>query len=86
MTSAVTELERPTRFVDEQVRGPFRRFRHEHRFTQTDDGTELIDEIHFEAPLGPLGRIAERLVLERYLRQLIVTRNEHVAGASTRSR
>lgn len=35
MTSRVTELERPLRFVDEQVRGPFRSFRHEHRFEAT---------------------------------------------------
>ena len=37
MTSRVTELERPRRFVDEQVRGPFHWFRHEHLF----DGNEL---------------------------------------------
>ena len=30
MTSRITELERPHRFVDEQTRGPFRRFHHEH--------------------------------------------------------
>ena len=30
MTSRVTELDRPHRFVDKQTKGPFRRFRHVH--------------------------------------------------------
>lgn len=34
MTSRITSLERPNRFVDEQVRGPFRSFHHEHVFAR----------------------------------------------------
>ena len=33
MTSRIVELDRPHRFVDEQVKGPFRSFVHEHSFT-----------------------------------------------------
>ena len=36
MTSRVVELERPHRFVDQQVRGPFGSFRHVHEFEQRD--------------------------------------------------
>ncbi len=75
MTSAITALEAPHRFVDEQVRGPFARFRHEHRFERSADGTRMVDEITFRAPLGPLGRIAERVALARYLPRLITERN-----------
>src|SRR6266487_7011670 len=42
MTSAITEYERPVRFVDEQQRGPFERWRHEHIFTAVDDGTKTL--------------------------------------------
>ncbi len=34
MTSRITEMESPNYFVDEQVKGPFRRFRHVHEFSQ----------------------------------------------------
>ncbi len=78
MTSRVTELARPHRFVDEQVRGPFRRFRHEHRFEEADRGTRMIDAISFDAPFGLIGRVAETLVLGRYLRRLIEQRNEYL--------
>src|SRR5206468_5943881 len=71
MTSRITALERPSRFVDEQVRGPFARFRHEHVFEPVGGGTRMIDRVEFAAPLGLLGRIAERLVLGVYMRRLI---------------
>jgi len=78
MTSRVTEWERPVRFVDEQTRGPFRRFRHEHRFERVSDSTRMIDEITFDAPMGPVGWLAERIVLDRYLQHLIEQRNAHL--------
>lgn len=79
MTSRITEMDPPNYFVDEQVRGPFRRFRHVHEFSPDPAGTTMIDRIEFAAPFGPLGRLAERLVLARYLRKLIETRNRHLA-------
>lgn len=74
MTSKVTELDRSNRFVDEQVRGPFRTFRHEHRFEQHDGATVMVDHLEFDAPLGPIGRVVERVVLGTYLRKLIEER------------
>jgi ligand-binding SRPBCC domain-containing protein len=78
MTSRVTQLERPHRFVDEQVRGPFTRWRHEHVFEATAGGTRMVDRIEFDAPLGPIGWVVERLVLARYLEQLIADRADHL--------
>ncbi|QCR44103.1 cyclase [Curtobacterium sp. SGAir0471] len=75
MTSRITAMEAPGRFVDEQVRGPFAQFRHEHRFEPSVVGTRMVDEIVFRAPLGPLGWLAERIALARYLPRLIAARN-----------
>ena len=41
MTSRIVELERPARFVDQQVKGPFGSFRHEHRFASFGGVTAL---------------------------------------------
>jgi ligand-binding SRPBCC domain-containing protein len=78
MTSRITEMVSPDYFVDEQVRGPFRRFRHIHEFLDDGEETVMIDRIEFAAPLGPVGRIAERLFLAPYLRKLIETRNRYL--------
>lgn len=75
MTSLISEYERPSRFVDEQTRGPFARWWHEHRFEALGHQTRMTDRIEFEAPLGFLGKIAERVVLERYMKRLIMRRN-----------
>jgi ligand-binding SRPBCC domain-containing protein len=42
-------------FVDEMERGPFRTWRHTHRFFADGDGTILSDRVEYELPLGPLG-------------------------------
>ena len=81
MTSRVTELDRPHRFVDEQVRGPFRSFWHEHVFTPTGAGTTMVDTIRFRAPLGPIGSLVERALLGRYLEGLIVERGAFLRAA-----
>lgn len=84
MTSTITELEAPNRFIDEQLRGPFHTFRHEHLFEQQGDGTRMTDSITFEAPFGPIGRIAESAVLGRYLPKLIAERNAFLKRAAER--
>ncbi|WP_159622267.1 SRPBCC family protein [Ruania rhizosphaerae] len=77
MTSRITAYEAPHSFTDEQVRGPFAQFRHVHRFQpRPDGGTQMSDDVTFVAPFGPLGRLAERLVLARYVRHLIASRND----------
>ena len=80
MTSRITQMEAPDHFVDEQVKGPFRHFRHVHEFSHDSSGTTMVDRIEFTAPFGPLGRLVEKLVLVRYLQNLIDTRNRHLAG------
>ena len=85
MTSRITEMEAPNYFVDQQIMGPFQRFRHVHEFSQDDGVTTMTDRIEFAAPLGPLGRIVEKLVLARYLKKLIETRNRYLVEELTHS-
>lgn len=79
MTVAITAYDEPAGFVDEQVRGPFGRWRHEHRFAPLPGpagGTLVSDAIDFTSPLGPLGRAVDALVLARYLERLVSRRND----------
>jgi len=78
MTSQITEWDRPGWFADEQVRGPFKSFRHEHEFRPVGDQTEMRDRVVFTAPAGVIGRLVERLVLRRYLARLIDVRNAYL--------
>ncbi|MGN6128462.1 MAG: SRPBCC family protein [Humibacter sp.] len=76
MTSKIVELERPVRFVDEQVAGPFKSFRHEHGLEDIDGATRMTDTIALASPV--LGSLVESVVLVPYLRKLIQKRNQHL--------
>lgn len=60
-----TEIEvwEPTvRFVDRQIRGPYRLWRHEHLFEEHRGGTMVEDRVEYAA-IG--GRLAHNLVVNR---------------------
>ena len=82
MTSAITEYERPERFVDEQVRGPFGSWCHEHRFDPRAAGTRMVDVVDYRSPLGPIGALVDRVRLERYMGDLLARRNEFLRIAA----
>jgi len=82
MTSVISALDAPHRFVDHQVRGPFKAFHHEHPFAAANGVTTMTDNITFTAPFGFVGRLAERLVLGRYLQKLIGERNHYLVRES----
>lgn len=48
----------PCRFVDVQLRGPYRLWDHEHTFEAVSDGTLMRDVVRYALPLGFLGRLA----------------------------
>jgi len=79
MTSVISAHQRPHRLVDEMVRGPFARWRHEHRFEPDGTGgTRMLDLVDYAAPAGPIGRLVDGLVLRRHLRRLLERRNGHI--------
>lgn len=78
LTSKITVYERPHRFIDEMVKGAFQEMIHLHEFVPQPTGTIMIDTFTFRAPLGPLGRLAETLVLTRYMKELLLTRNRYL--------
>ena len=66
----VTEIaawEPPVRFVDVQRRGPYALWQHTHGFEPRDGGTAVRDLVRYALPLGPLGRVAHRLIVRRDL-------------------
>ena len=52
----------PTEFVDEQVHGPYRLWRHTHRFHESGGATIIEDIVRYRLPFGPFGEIFHPLV------------------------
>jgi ligand-binding SRPBCC domain-containing protein len=78
----ITVFEPPVRFVDEQGRGPFALWQHEHRFEAVDAGhTRITDSVEYRVPFGPLGRLADRLFVRRQLDALFAYRRQATVAA-----
>jgi ligand-binding SRPBCC domain-containing protein len=64
--SRITVWEPPERFVDEQIRGPYRFWIHEHSFRPDGEGTQVHDRVRYGVPGGALvDRLLVRPDLER---------------------
>jgi uncharacterized protein len=66
-------------FVDRQLHGPFRAWRHEHRFIPENDGTWIHDTVEYALPLGALGTLADRLWVRAMLADMFLYRSRAVA-------
>ena len=71
--------EPPRRFVDVQVRGPYRLWHHTHELTPLDDGrTQMRDTVRYDLGLGVLGALAHRAIVRRDLDAIFAYRAERV--------
>ena len=52
--SEITAWEPPHRFIDEQLHGPYRIWKHEHRFSEKNGGTQVSDHVDYAVWGGSL--------------------------------
>jgi ligand-binding SRPBCC domain-containing protein len=57
----ICEWTPPHCFVDAQAKGPYKQWRHTHKFEAHGDRTKMIDEVRYSLPFGVLGRIVHAL-------------------------
>ncbi|MFT9600537.1 SRPBCC family protein [Mesobacillus sp.] len=74
LTAQVIKMRRPYEFVDVMVKGAFHSFTHTHQFIETENGTLMVDVFQYKSPFGLLGRLADKVILERYMDEFIRTR------------
>lgn len=66
----ITGVKEGQSFTDEQRKGPYRLWRHTHTFREQAGGVEMTDVVEYSLPLGPLGRLAHWLFVEREVNRI----------------
>jgi ligand-binding SRPBCC domain-containing protein len=77
-TSEIIEWDPPHRFVDLQLSGPYKLWRHEHRFDECDGGTRITDTVHLALPFGVLGRLAYRVRVRSEVQKIFAFREKKI--------
>ncbi|GAO41962.1 hypothetical protein FPE01S_01_09750 [Flavihumibacter petaseus NBRC 106054] len=65
-------------FVDEQERGPYRLWRHQHHFKAVAGGVEMTDIVDYQLPFGVVGDLAGGWLVRGQLKTIFTFRREAV--------
>lgn len=63
----ITHIEEMRYFVDEQRRGPYSMWHHQHFIEPTDKGVLMTDIVSYSPPFGSLGVLANSLFINKLL-------------------
>ena len=76
----IESWEPQVRFIDTQLRGPYRLWHHTHSFEASAQGTLMRDRVRYELPLGPLGGLAHIAFVRGELERIFDYRSAKIAG------
>jgi ligand-binding SRPBCC domain-containing protein len=65
-------------FIDEQRKGPYKIWHHEHHFKAVEGGVEMTDIVSYEVPFGILGKLVHPLIVRPKLEQIFKYRTKRV--------
>jgi ligand-binding SRPBCC domain-containing protein len=65
-------------FVDVQLSGPYKSWRHRHEFVEIAAGTEMRDRVEYELPLGPLGDLVHTFFVRSDVNRIFDFRNRAI--------
>jgi ligand-binding SRPBCC domain-containing protein len=77
--SRIEQWEPEVRFVDRQMKGPYKLWLHTHEFESVPGGTKVKDSVRFELPFGRIGELGGLALVERDLGRIFDYRRETVA-------
>ena len=74
LSTKISAYQSPNYFVDEMVKGAFKKIYHQHIFHPHSEGTFMTDLFDFEAPLG----FITNCILKNYMTKFLEQRNQTI--------
>lgn len=72
----IFQINKPVKFTDRQLKGPYKTWEHTHIFIQRDDGVLMEDRVKYKLPFGLIGQIAHFLFIKRKVENIFIYRKE----------
>ena len=66
----ITVWEPPFRFIDIQLKGPYRKWIHEHRFERVGNKTKMSDQLEYAVPGGPLAPFINKIFVSKDVKKI----------------
>lgn len=76
LTSKISKVEPYIHFRDEQLKGAFKYFVHDHYFKEQNGKVVMTDRFEFSSPYGLIGRVFDKLILKNYMKDFLIERNQ----------
>ena len=70
----IIHVERHKRFIDEQRKGPYQLWHHQHHFKPINGGVEMTDLVHYRLPFSFLGDVAHSAIVKKKLTDIFTYR------------
>jgi ligand-binding SRPBCC domain-containing protein len=72
----ITHIKEREFFVDEQRKGPYNIWHHEHHFKETEGGVLMTDIVHYDVGKWVFGWLASKLFVDRKVKEIFRYRYE----------
>ena len=82
LTVKITRMEAPFLFEDTMLKGAFKSMKHQHQFEEKEGRTYMFDVFRYQVPFGLIGLIFDLLVLKRYMRKFLESRNNFLKSVA----
>ncbi|MBK8366066.1 MAG: SRPBCC family protein [Bacteroidetes bacterium] len=76
LSSKISQVEPYIHFRDEQLKGAFKYFIHDHYFKEENGVVTMIDNFEFSSPYGFIGKLFDKLILTNYMKSFLIERNQ----------
>lgn len=74
----ITHIKEREYFIDEQRKGPYALWHHEHHFKEVQGGVMMTDILHYDVGKWVLGAIASPLFIDKKVKQIFTFREQRL--------
>ena len=74
----ITQIKEHKYFIDNQIKGPYTIWHHEHHFKEIEDGIEMTDILFYDLPYGVLGRLVHKLFVKKKVDEIFHYRDQKI--------